>query len=73
MFKKLFGKQKEMKMGEGLTDSTGNTENAASPSTPSTPSAEQKTLFVQYQEYLDQVKLSEDPKLDRFLKGFISK
>ena len=75
MLKKLFGKQKKIKMAEGSTSvsqdtpsSSGHAENSSQETENS--SHGQKTMFVQTKEYLDQVQVSEDPKLDRFIKGW---
>ena len=82
MFKKLFGKQKKIKMAEGSTsvsqdrassselveNSSNHTENSSQETENSSKGP--KTMFVQIKEYLDQVQVSEDPKLDRFIKGW---
>ncbi|XP_023342566.1 receptor expression-enhancing protein 6 isoform X2 [Eurytemora carolleeae] len=81
MFKKLFGKQKKIKMAEGSTsvsqdrassseldeNSSNHTENWSQETENSSKGP--KTMFVQIKEYLDQVQVSEDHKLDRFIKG----
>ena len=75
MLKKLFGKQKKIKMAEGSTSvsqdtpsSSGHAENSSQETENSSHGP--KTMFVQTKEYLDQVQVSEDPKLDRFIKGW---